>query len=220
MPHIDFISQIHKKTKRNYLERVERGDKAECAGVAKQFDFDYWDGDRKYGYGGYRYDGRWEPVARDMIAHYGLKDGDRVLDVGCGKAFLLYEFKKLLPGLDIRGIDASTYALENAKEEAKPFLQQGTAQALPYDENTFDLVYSITTLHNLYIFDLAKALSEIERVRRGGAHVVVEAYRTEEEKANLLHWQLTCECFFTPEEWQWLYQEFGYTGDYSFIYFD
>jgi len=220
MPHVDFISQLHKKAERDYLERVARGDKAECARVAKQFGAEYWDGDRKYGYGGYHYDGRWAPVARDLVEHYGLCEGRRVLDVGCGKAFLLYEMMQACPGLEVRGIDVSRYALEHAKEEARPFLDPGEAQDLPYEDGSFDLVISITTLHNLYLQDLAKALNEIERVKRGGSYIVVESYRNEQEKANLLHWQLTCECFFTPEEWEWLFKEFGYTGDYSFIYFE
>lgn len=220
MPWVDFVSQLHKKTKRDYLERVARGDKAECAEVARQYGADYWDGDRKYGYGGYRYDGRWEPVARDLIRHYGLAAGSRVLDVGCGKGFLLHEMRKLLPALDVSGLDVSRYAIENAKEEVRPFLKIGEAQSLPYPDRRFDLVLSITTLHNLYLYDLAKALREIERVKRRGAYIVVESYRNEQEKANLLHWQLTCECFFTPKEWEWLFKEFGYTGDFSFIFFE
>jgi len=220
MPHIDLISQLHTSTRRDYLERVVRGDKAACAEVAKRFGAEYWDGDRKYGYGGYRYDGRWEPVARSLVDHYSLTAGSRVLDVGCGKGYLLFDMMRVCPGLEVRGIELSRYALEHAKEEVRPFLDLGEAQNLPYENGSFDLVLSITTLHNLYVHDLARALAEIGRVRRGGTYIVVESYRNEQEKANLLHWQLTCECFFTPEEWEWLFQEFGYTGDYSFIYFE
>ena len=219
---VDFISQLHKKTTRNYLERVARGDKAHCAEVAKRFGEDYWDGDRKYGYGGFRYDGRWAPVARDLIEHYGLTNASRVLDVGCGKGFLLYEMKQILDGLDARGLDISEYALRHAKEEIKPCLTLGKAQELPYDDDSFDLVVSITTLHNLHIHDLEKAVQEIERVKKpgGGSYIVVESYRNEQEKDNLLNWQLTCECFFTPDEWHWLFDRFGYTGDHSFICFE
>ena len=220
MPYIDFVSSLHTRTKRDYLERVRRGDKAECAAIAKKFGQDYWDGDRKYGYGGFHYDGRWAGMARELVAHYDLRDGQRVLDVGCGKGFLLFELKKLLPGLEVRGLDISEYALANAKEEIRPFLDRGCAQELPYPDQTFDLVISLTTLHNLYLFDLIKSLREIERVNKGGSYVVVESYRNEEEKANMLHWQLTCECFYTPEEWQFVFTEAGYSGDYSFIYFE
>ncbi|MCE5279543.1 MAG: methyltransferase domain-containing protein [Planctomycetaceae bacterium] len=222
MGYVDFISSLHKKTSRNYLERVARGDKAACAEVARQFGRDYWDGDRKHGYGGFRYDGRWAGVAAEMIRHYGLRPGQRVLDVGCGKGYLLYELMTALPGLEVCGLDISAYAIANAKEEVQPLLTQGQAQALPYEDGRFDLVISITTLHNLYIYDLAAALGEIERVKApgGGSYVVVESYRNQQEKDNLLNWQLTCECFFTPQEWQWLFERLGYRGDYSFIYFE
>lgn len=220
MAYVDFITQLHTKTKRDYLERVARGDKAHCAEIAKKFGQDYWDGDRKYGYGGFRYDGRWSVVAKDMIAYYKLTNQSKILDVGCGKAFLLYEFTKLLPGIEVRGLDISKYALENAKEEVRPFLDFGNATELPYQDNYFDLVISITTLHNLYIYDLAKALKEIERVKKKYGYIVVESYRNESEKDNMLNWQLTCESFYTPEEWQWLFEKFGYTGDHSLIYFE
>lgn len=220
MAHIDFISKLHKQTKRDYMLRVVEYDKAACAEVAKKFGKDYWDGDRKYGYGGFYYDGRWRVVAEDMVKHYGLQPGQKVLDVGCGKAFLLYDFTQVLPGLQVSGIDISDYALENAKEKVKPFLRQGLAQELPYEDRSFDLVISITTLHNLYIYDLKKALQEIERVSKKNSYIVLDSYRNERERVNLLYWQLTCECFFTPQEWEWLFHEFGYTGDYSFIYFE
>lgn len=220
MAYLDFITSLHARTKRDYLERVSRGDKAHCATVAKQFGYDYWDGDRKYGYGGFRYDGRWAAMAKRLIDHYRLDNNSRVLDVGCGKAFLLFEMKQLLPGLTVRGLDVSEYALANAKEEMRPFLDRGLAQKLPYDNDSFDLVISITTLHNLYLFDLQAALGEIERVSRGRSYIVVESYRNEEEKANLLHWQLTCESFFTPAEWEYVFTQSGYTGDYGLIFFE
>lgn len=220
MAYIDFISKLHKKTKRDYLERVVKYNKAECAEEAKKLGKHYWDGDRRYGYGGYCYDGRWRQTAANMIRHYGLKAGDRALDAGCGKGFLLYEFKYLLPELEIKGIDISAYALENAKEEVKPFLETASAVDIPYPSSHFDLVISLNVLHYLYVFELEKALKEIERVSRGNSYIVVESYRNEHEKANLLNWQLTCECFYTPQEWEWLFNRFGYSGDYSFIYFE
>lgn len=220
MPYVDFITSLHTRTKRDYLERVRRGDKAQCATIAKKFGRDYWDGDRKVGYGGFYYDGRWAPMAQEIIDHYSLKNGDRVLDIGCGKAFLLYEMKRILPELEVRGLDISEYGLQNAKEEMLPFLDQGNANRLPYPDNSFDFVFSLNTLHNLYIFDLMAALREMQRVMKDRAYLVVESYRNEEEKANLLHWQLTCEAFFTPAEWEYIFAETGYTGDYSFIYFE
>ncbi len=220
MAFIDFLTPLHKSTKRDYLGRVNEFPKAEAAKVAKKFGAEYWDGDRKYGYGGFKYDGRYRPIAEAMAKHYGLKAGDSVLDVGCGKAFLLYELTQAVPGLKVRGLDISRYGIENAKPEVRPFLEVGNATHLPFLDKSFDLVISINTFHNLYCYDLDKALREVERVGRKHKYIVVESYRNEEEKANLLYWQLTCEMFCTPQEWEWWYQRCGYTGDYSFIYFE
>ena len=220
MAYLDFLSPLHKATKRDYIGRVNEFPKAEAARIAKQYGFDYWDGDRKFGYGGYKYDGRWKKVAEPLIKHYGLKPGDRILDVGCGKAFLLYDLMTALPGLKVQGVDISQYGIEHAKEEVKPFLQVGNAVNLPYADKSFDLVISINTLHNLYIYELEQAIREIERVGKKNKYIVVESYRNLEEKTNLLYWVLTGECYFTPEEWAWLFDKFGYTGDYSFIYFE
>ena len=152
MSYIDFLSVVHKSTKRDYLARVNDSEfpKNKAADLAKKWDFDYWDGDRRINYGGYKYmEGRWEKVAKLMIDHYGLKAGDKVLDIGCGKGFLLYDFTKILPGIEIYGIDVSKYALENSKEEIKDKLIYGNATTLPYEDNYFDFVFSLNTFHNL-----------------------------------------------------------------------
>jgi len=221
--YIDFLSSVHKSTKRDYLARVNDPDypKAKAARLAKRWDFDYWDGDRRINYGGYRYiPDRWLPVAKAMADHYGLKAGDRVLDVGCGKGFLLFEMTRAVPGLEICGIDISTYAIDHAKEEIRDRLQVGSAAALPFPDASFDYVFSINTLHNLHCYDLDKALREMQRVGRNKRYICVESYRTEEEKANLLYWQVTCEAFNTPEEWAWWFKTAGYAGDHSFIFFE
>ena len=220
MAYIDFLSPLHKSTKRDYLARMNEYPKAKAIEIAKQYGYDYWDGDRKLGYGGYKYDGRWKVVAENMIKHYGLKPGDKLLDVGCGMAFLLYEFKQIIPELEVAGIDISEYAIENAKEEIKPFLKVADAADLPLEDNDFDLVYSLNTLHNLFCYDLEKALKEIERVGKKHKYLVVESYRNEEEKVNLMCWVLTGECFFAPKEWEWWFDLAGYKGDHSFIYFE
>lgn len=219
MAHIDFLSSVHRQTKRDYLARVTEFPKGEAAELARKFDYDYWDGDRKTGYGGYRYDGRWRAVAEAMVKHYGLNSQSRILDIGCGKGFLLYDFTQLLPGISVTGIDISTYALEHCKEEVRPFLKVGSAVELPFEDKSFDLAISITTLHNLYCYDLDRALREMERVSKS-KYLCVESYRNEQEKVNLMYWQLTCEMFCTPTEWEWWFKQCGYTGDYSFIYFE
>jgi SAM-dependent methyltransferase len=220
MAELDFLSAVHKSTKRDYLARVMEFPKAEAAKLAKKWDVEYWDGDRRTGYGGYRYDGRWRKVADAMAQHYGLKAEDRILDVGCGKGFLLYDFTQAVPGAQVAGIDISRYAIEHAKEEVKSFLKVSSAAELPFEDHSFDLVVSINTLHNLYCYDLYKALKEIQRVGREHKYLCVESYRTEEEKVNLMYWQFTCEMFCTPEEWDWWFQHTGYTGDHSFIFFE
>ena len=220
MAYLEFLDQVHRSTKRDYLSRVMAGDKAEFARLARKFDVDYWDGSRNTGYGGYHYDGRWLPVAKRMAAHYGVKAGDRVLDVGCGKGFLVFELMQAVPGLRVAGIDVSTYAIANAKEEVRPYLQVGNAVSVPYPDRSFDVVLSINTLHNLQLPELELALREIERVAIRGKYVVVDGYRTEQEKVNLLYWQLTCECFFTPKEWEWVFEKSGYGGDYGCVFFE
>ena len=222
MAYIDFMSAIHKSTRRDYLARVNDPEypKAKAAELAKKWGYDYWDGDRRICYGGYKYvPGRWAPVAKAMANHYGLKAGDRVLDVGCGKGFQLVELTKVLPGLQVRGLDVSTYAIENAHPEIKAMIDYGTAARLPYDDQSFDFVFTINTLHNLHNRELDAALREIERVGKH-KYICVEAYRDEAEKANLLYWQLTCEQFNSPDDWHWWFETTGYSGDHSFIYFE
>lgn len=216
---LNFLEAYQKKTARNYIERVTSHDKAECAEVAKQWGQDYWDGARQYGYGGYRYDGRWKPIAEDIAKHYGLKKGDKILDIGCGKAFLLYELM-MATGAEVAGIDLSAYGIEHAKEEVRPFLTLGNCTSLPWPDRHFDFVYSINTFHNLTIDKLKQAVQEMQRVGKEKKWLCVESFRNEREKVNLLYWQLTCESFFRPEGWTFLLKEWGYDGDCGFIFFE
>jgi SAM-dependent methyltransferase len=216
---LDIVTPLHKRTTRDYLARMV-DDKVACMMKAKEYEQDYWDGDRRYGYGGYRYDGRWKPVAERLIEIYGLRDGARILDVGCGKAFLLHELKLLLPNADVAGFDVSRHGLADAPEPIRDRLFRYRAQdAYPWGDGYFDLVISLGALHNLRLFELRTALREIERVGRN-KYVMVESYRSEAEQFNLQCWALTAESFFDTAEWIWLYDHFGYTGDYEFIYFE
>lgn len=220
MAYREFVSLIHKSTKRDYLARVTQRDKAEVAERAIKYGYDYWDGSRETGYGGYKYDGRWRKVADAMVAAYGIKPGMRVLDVGSGKGFLLYDFREAVPGIEVAGIDISAYGIEHTMEDVKPFCQVGSAAKLPWPDKHFDLIISINTLHNLYNYELHSALREIERVGRGHQYICVEAYRNEREKVNLMYWQLTCRAFHTPDEWGFVFKQAGYKGDHEFIYFE
>ena len=201
MAEIDFMSVLHKATTRDYLARVndEEFPKAKASKLAKKYDFDYWDGDRRINYGGYKYiQDRWKPVAQNLIQHYNLNSNSKILDVGSGKGFLLYEFIRLINDI---GFGALIFLniWDNCKEEVKEFLTIGNASELPYDDKYFDLALSINTFHNLSNHELKNALEEISRVSNR-QYICVESYRNEEEKVNLLYWQVTCEQFNSPEE--------------------
>ena len=194
--------------------------KAKAAELAKRFDYDYWDGDRRICYGGYKYiQDRWKPLAIEFIRTYNLKDYSKILDIGCGKGFLLYELKKINPTFEIHGIDCSKYAINNAKAEIKEYLEPGSADSIPWPDKYFDFAYSINTLHCLHAKQLETSLREIERVGKD-KYICVESYRNESEKANLLYWQVTCEAFHNPESWEWWFKHTKYTGDHSFIFFE
>ena len=216
---LSLITPLHLRTPRDYLKRMQ-DEKVACMRVAREYDREFWDGDRRYGYGGHRYDGRWEPVARRLAEIYRLDAQAKILDVGCGKGYLLYEFKRLFPEALVQGFDLSGYAIQNVKEEVRDAVFIHKAQdPYPFSDRTFDLVLSLGTLHNLVLYDLKAALAEIERVGKQ-KYVTAESYRDEKELFNLQCWALTCESFFTPEEWVWIFHEFGYSGDYEFIYFE
>ncbi len=215
----EFVTPLHQATARRYIERM-CDDKVACMLKAKEYGVDYWDGDRRYGYGGYRYlKGRWAPVARALIDTYGLKAGSRVLDIGCGKGFLLYELQLLEPGLELVGLDISEAGLLGRHPDLHADLRIADARhPLPFPDGHFDLAISLNALHNLRLPELQIALGEMNRVARQ-AYLLVESYRSEEELFNLQCWALTCESFFDVGEWTWLYRHFGYKGDYEFIFF-
>lgn len=216
---LNIVTPLHRRTQRDYLARMV-DDKVHCMLKAKEYESDYWDGDRRYGYGGYKYDGRWKTVAQQLIDTYQLPADARILDVGCGKGFLLHELKQLLPGATCVGFDVSKHGIANAPDAIRDALFHHRAQdAVPYGDEHFDLVISLGTLHNLRVFELKSALREIERVSKH-AYVMVESYRNEQEMFNLECWALTAESLFDTDEWVWLFSEFGYTGDYEFIFFE
>ena len=217
---VNYVTLLHQATNRAYIDRMV-DDKVTCMQKAKAYEFDYWDGDRCYGYGGYNYiPGRWKPVAELLIKNHNLNNDSKVLDVGCGKGYLLYEMKLLLPGLKIVGFDISNHAISNSKEEIRKDLFIHSAKdPFNFGDNEFDLVLSLGCLHNLRIFELGLALKEIERVGKQG-YIMIESYRNEEELFNLQCWALTCESFFDNKEWPWIFKFFCYTGDYEFIFFE
>lgn len=182
--------------------------------IARQFGRDFFDGERRHGYGGYRYDGRWLPVARRLVEHYQLGPRARILDVGAAKGFLMYDFLQILPEAVVRGLDVSAYARENAHDGMGVLIDLGSADQLPYPDKSFDLVISINSVHNLPLAPCKQALREIERVSRGTKFLTVDAWRTEDEHQRLLDWILTAETYLSVEDWVRLFAEVGYTGDY------
>lgn len=202
------------KSKRNVEERGASKSEEDRA-LARKFGKDFFDGDRKNGYGGFNYMPRfWQPVIPTFQEYWNLTSKSSLLDVGCAKGFMLYDLTLLIPNISVSGIDISEYAIENALEEIKPFVTVANATSLPYDDNSFDVVISINTVHNLEREECAKALQEIERVSRGKSFITVDAYRNEEEKRRMFDWNLTAKTIMSVEEWKMFFNEIGYTGDY------
>jgi SAM-dependent methyltransferase len=208
------ILRDYPKAKRDLTARLEAKTE-ESRAIGRKFDFDYFDGDRNHGYGGFSYSPRfWKPVIPTIIENYQIGSNSRVLDVGCAKGFFLYDLTLALPGLQVSGIDISSYAIQESLPEVKPFLKVGNATSLPYSDNDFDFVISINTLHNLDRGDCAIALQEIERVTKGNSFITVDAYRNEEEKARMEAWNLTALTMMSVEEWKDFFLEVGYSGDF------
>ena len=222
--YVDLLGSLHSQTERDYLARVNDPEfpKAFASKLARSYGKDYWDGDRRINYGGYRYiSGRFSSVAERFKERYGLCAGMKILDVGCGKGFQLADLIKTIPGIQVCGVDISRYAIENGHQEVKHSLIESSAEHLPFPDNSFDFVYSINTLHNLTNPALERALTEIVRVSSSDkSYICVESFRNVDEFVNLLFWQVTCEQFCSPDEWLWWFEKTGYSGDYSFIYFE
>ena len=201
--------------------RVKRNIEARAAAkpfqreVARRFGREYFDGERGQGYGGYRYDGRWVAIAERMRDFYGLTPADAVLDIGCAKGFLLHDLRQVIPGIRVAGLDLSSYAIEHALADVRPFLVVGSAEALPYPDRRFDLVISINAVHNLELAACRRAIAEMERVSRRFKYLQVDSYRTDEERQKFERWQLTALTHFDPDGWRTVLRQAGYAGDYS-----
>jgi len=183
--------------------------------VARQFGREFFDGERRHGYGGFNYNARfWQPVVPTFREHFGLTGASSVLDVGCAKGFMLHDFARLIPGITVKGIDVSSYAIEDAIDDIKPHLQVADARVLPFPDKSFDVVISINTIHNLPRDECGRALREIERVASKGAFVTVDAYRDDGERERMLAWNLTAQTIMHVDEWKAFFAQHGYRGDY------
>ena len=210
---IDLLEH-YPKAKRNLDERAAQKTE-EDRKIARRFDKDFFDGDRRHGYGGFSYMSRfWQPVIPTFQKHWGLSASSSVLDVGCAKGFMMHDFVELISGITVRGVDISQYAIDNAIEDMRPHVQVADARRLPFADKSFDVVISINTIHNLDRAGCAEALREIERVSRKGAFITVDAYRNAEEKERMYAWNLTAKTIMSVEEWTIFFEEVGYTSDY------
>ena len=202
------------KAKRNVDERGAEKTEEDRA-LARKFGKDFFDGDRKNGYGGFSYMSRfWQPVIPTFKDYWNLTKSSSVLDVGCAKGFMLYDFQQIISGITVKGIDISEYAIENSMNEIRDHVSVASAINLPFDDNSFDVVISVNTVHNLERDECAKALQEIERVSKGKSFITVDAYRNEEEKKRMYNWNLTAKTIMSVDEWEKFFNEIGYTGDY------
>lgn len=202
------------KSKRDIKKRL--ADKTEEDRViARKFDKEFFDGDRKHGYGGFNYNPiYWEDVIPDIVRYYNLKKNSKILDIGCAKGFMLYDFKRLYPDMSYEGIDISSYAIENSIESIKPFLKVANATKLPFSDNYFDLTISINTLHNLEGNDLDLAFKELNRVTKINSFITVDAFENEQERELMLAWNLTAKTILSVKDWQSYFKKVRYNGDY------
>ena len=213
MQEIDLMKN-YPRSKRDIKQRGAEKTK-EDRRLAREFGKDFFDGDRKNGYGGFFYNSRfWQPVISTFQEHFWLTKESSVLDVGCAKGFMLHDMAELIPDINVKGIDISQYAIDNAIEDMKGHVQTGDARELPFEDNSFDVVISVTTVHNFDRKECIQALQEIERVSQGKSFITVDAYRNDEEKVAMNAWNLTAKTILHVEEWKELFKEAEYTGDY------
>jgi len=202
------------KTKRDLTQRVNEKTEEDRA-IARQFGEAFFDGDRRHGYGGFSYFPRfWQPVIPTFQSHFGLTSKSSLLDVGSAKGFMLHDLRELVPGITVRGIDISDYAIANSMDTVRDCVSVADAQDIPFDDDSFDVVISVNTVHNLEQSACGKALQEIERVSRGQSFITVDAYRTDEEYERMQAWNLTAKTILHVNEWEAFFKEVGYTGDY------
>lgn len=210
---IDLLAN-YPRTKRNVEERGLSKTEADRA-LAREFGEAFFDGNRSHGYGGFSYNPRfWTPVIPTFREYFDLKAGDRVLDVGCAKGFMMHDMAALIPGLEVKGIDVSEYAIANVMDDMRGHVQVANAMSLPFADKSFDVVISINTIHNLAEADCATALKEIERVARRGAFITVDAYFDEEQRQRMEAWNLTARTIMHGQAWEAFFDQVGYTGDY------
>lgn len=210
---IDLLKN-YPKSKRNLDKRLSEKS-PEIVKIAREFGKEFFDGDRKFGYGGLTYNPKyWENVVKDFVEYYKIKPDAKILDVGCAKGYMVYDFKRQYPGLEIHGVDISEYAIKNCHPEVKDNLQVGKAESLKFEDNYFDLVISINTVHNLELKDCVASIKEISRVSKGNSFITVDAYNSDEEKERMFKWNLTAKTIMSTNDWKDTFKKIGYNGNF------
>ena len=212
MAEINLLDRLP-QTKRDVKARAQKKITEDIL-IAKKFGRDFFDGERRHGYGGYRYDGRWLPVAKRFVEYYKLLPDCKILDVGCAKGFLMYDFRQVLPDCEVRGVDVSEYARNHAYCGMDEFIDIGSADNLPFEDDSFDLVLSVNSIHNLPYEKCMRSLQEMERVSKAHKFISVDAWKTEAEHEALLDWILTAETYMSVDSWKICFEKYGYSGDY------
>jgi ubiquinone/menaquinone biosynthesis C-methylase UbiE len=210
---IDLLKN-YPKSKRNLDKRLSEKS-PEIVKIAREFGKEFFDGDRKFGYGGLTYNPKyWANVVKDFVEYYEIKPDAKILDVGCAKGYMVYDFKRQYPGLEMHGVDISEYAIKNCHPEVKDNLQVGKAESLKFEDNYFDLVISINTVHNLELKDCVNSIKEISRVSKGNSFITVDAYNSDEEKERMFKWNLTAKTIMSTNDWKDTFKKIGYNGNF------
>ena len=187
--------------------------------IARKFDIEYFDGDRLTGYGGYNYSPRfWTETVAHIKDFYNLDDNSKILDIGCAKGYMMHDLSLLIPGAEIKGVDVSNYAKENSIESMQDNIVVANANNLPFPDDYFDLVIAINTLHNLPLIDCKQAFREISRVTKNNSFVMNDAWRNEKGKKSMLNWNLTALTYMSCDDWEELFNEVDYKGDYYWFF--
>ena len=187
--------------------------------IARKFDVEYFDGDRLTGYGGYNYSPRfWTDTVAHIKDFYHLDDNSKILDIGCAKGFMMHDLSLLIPGAEIKGVDVSNYAKENAIESMQDNIVVANANNLPFPDDYFDLVIAINTLHNLPLIDCKQAFREINRVTKNNSFVMNDAWKDDKGKRAMLKWNLTALTYMSCDEWLNFFKEVEYKGDYYWFF--
>ena len=210
---IDLLKN-YPKSKRNLDKRLSEKS-PEIVKIAREFGKEFFDGDRKFGYGGLTYHPKyWVNVVKDFVEYYKIKPDAKILDVGCAKGYMVYDFKRQYPGLEMHGVDISEDAIKNCHPEVKDNLQVGKAESLKFEDNYFDLVISINTVHNLELKDCVDSIKEISRVSKGNSFITVDAYNSDEEKERMFKWNLTAKTIMSTNDWKDKFKKIGYNGNF------